>query len=406
MYVYCRPKALIFRSVVFACLFCYIVRMSDISDYLVWRGDILFKMCAFNEIDALILCQLSYIPFDGIVPSDFKSGITLREAARSYVKNGTAHSLGVFINPRSVQLLEQAGESERFGPVVLKAFVNDISIAEEKQFCALTALLPSKETCVVFRGTDDSIIGWKEDFNMAVLDPVPAQTAARTYLSQALSRCRGTLYTVGHSKGGNLAVYAPFALPHAAQKRIRSIFCFDGPGFKGRTQPVYSGDLKKIKSFVPQSSVVGILLDYPKNHTVVESSENNGLLQHDAFSWKVKGTAFVTKNERSADSLFTEKTVQTWLAEMDTDRRKAFIDALFSLIEATGSRTLTELRDNWFYNSAAIIKSLHSMDFKTKKNVFAIITLFFKAAGSNIPRIKGLTGASKNAENNASPSSK
>ena len=141
---------------------------------------------------------------------------------------------------------------------------------------------------------------------------------------------------------------------------------------------------------MPQSSIVGILLDYPKNYTIVESTENNGILQHDAFSWKVERTAFVTKNSRSADSLFTEKTVQTWLNEMNTEQRSAFINALFSLIEATGAHTLSELRDNWLYNSASIIKSVHSMDVKTKETVFAIIKLFLKAVGSNIPHIKGL----------------
>lgn len=377
----------------FSVFFCYTVHMSDISDYLVWRADIPFKVSAFNEIDALILCQLSYIPFDGIVPADFKSGITLCEAARTYIKkDGGAHSLGVLINQRSVQLLEQAGKSERFGSVILKAFVNDINIAEQKQFCAFTAVLPAKKNCVVFRGTDDTVIGWKEDFNLAVLNPIPAQTAALAYLTQALRRCRGTLYTAGHSKGGNLAVYAPCALPNATQKRIESIFCFDGPGFNEHAdiQPSYSAYSKKIKSFVPQSSIVGILLDYPKNYTIVESTENNGILQHDAFSWKVERTAFVTKNSRSADSLFTEKTVQTWLNEMNTEQRSAFINALFSLIEATGAHTLSELRDNWLYNSASIIKSVHSMDGKTKETVFAIIKLFFKAVGSNIPHIKGL----------------
>ncbi|MGI5174642.1 DUF2974 domain-containing protein [Treponema sp. OMZ 840] len=380
--------------------------MADISDYILWRADIPFKVSPFNEIDALILCQLLYIDFDRIVPEDFKSGITIKEAAKKYALrhiNDDSKDLGVFINPRSADLLEAAGASIRFGDIMLKGFVNDIDIKEEKQFAAFTASVSPRLHCIVYRGTDDTLIGWKEDFNMAVYDPVPAQQAALDYLERAHTQCRGKLYTAGHSKGGNLAVYAAAFCSKQIFKKIEKIFCFDGPGFNSDT--CKRGDMerafKKAECFVPQSSVVGILLQHSQSHRVVQSTETNGVSQHDVFSWQLHGKNFATLEKRSDESLFAENTVASWLKEVPKDSRAEFINLLFKAAGSAGALTLTELKNRWLQTSAASIKMLHNMDAQTKDNIFRIFKLFLKAVRFNMPGIGDLlSGSAKDEQQN------
>ena len=372
--------------------------MANIEDYILWRGDIPFTVSDFNEADALILCQLSYIDFDGIVSENFKSGITIKEAAQKYALRNPKKDpkdFGVFINPRSARLLEAAGNSVRFSGIVLKGFVNEIDLKAEKQFSAVTAVLSPKKSCVVYRGTDDTLIGWKEDFNMAADDPVPSQQAALDYLEKACIHCRGKLYTAGHSKGGNLALYAPAFCSDKIFKRIETIFCFDGPGFnkdtcrRGDTARAFA----KAQCFVPQSSVVGILLEYPKKHTVVQSDAANGVLQHDAFSWQFHGKEFATLSKRGDDSMFAENTVKTWLEGLDKKARKEFINTLFDAAGAAGALTLTDLKNRWVQTSAAALKKLHDTDSKTKERIFAILKLFVKSVQSNMPAIGDLLNA-------------
>lgn len=364
--------------------------MADISDYIVWRGDISFKVSAFNEIDALILCQLLYIDFDGIISADFKEGITIKEAAQKYTlryMNGGSEEFGVFINPRSAELLEAAGNSLRFGNITLKGFVNEIDIKAEKQFAAYTASISPRMHCIVYRGTDNTLIGWKEDFNMTVYDPVPSQQAALEYLEKAHSSCRGTLYTAGHSKGGNLAVYAPAFCSKRLFKRIKTIFCFDGPGFNPDTckRGNIEGAFAKAQCFVPESAVVGVLLHHSDTCTVIESSESNGINQHDAFSWQLRGKTFAVKPKRKDESIFTEKTVSDWLEQVPGEARADFINTLFDAASSGGTLTLTELKNRWFQTSAAILKKLHNADPETRERIFTIFKLFFKALRSNIP---------------------
>jgi len=379
--------------------------MADISDYLLWRGDISFAVSPFNEIDALILCQILYLDFDGIVSADFKSGIALKDAAQKYAVrhlNSAQEDLGVFINSRSVQLLTDAGNSIRFGEIELRGFVNEIDVKIEKQFAAVTATIFPKKHCIVYRGTDDTLVGWKEDFNMTAYDPVPCQQASLAYLEKAQAYCRGKLYTAGHSKGGNLAVYAPAFCSAKTFKKIENIFCFDGPGFNSDT--CERGDIgkafAKAACFVPRSSVVGVLLHHAPKLTVVHSCETNGIRQHDLFSWQLHGSAFALSEKRSDESLFTENTVKAWLKEVPKDSRAEFIDRLFEIAGAGGALTLAELKARWLQTSAAAIKTLHTMDGRTKEHIFNIFKLFLKAVRSNMPGIgEFFSGNSKSPQN-------
>lgn len=173
--------------------------MANLSDYVLWRGDLPFKLRPFNAIDALVLCQLSYLNFSDIVPAQFTDSITLQEAARIYAADstrGTPEEFGVFINPLTADLLKTAAETERFGSILLKGFVNEIDRNTDKQFAAITAVLPTGCACVVYRGTDDSIIGWKEDCLLSLSTPIPSHTGSG---GLSFGGC-GSCYYVRHRK--------------------------------------------------------------------------------------------------------------------------------------------------------------------------------------------------------------
>ena len=365
-------------------------RMATISDYLTWRGDIPFSVRPFNELDALLLCQLSYADFAGIIPHDFNAGITLAEAAAAYSNRsnaGAKETWGVLINPLTAQLLAQAGRSERFGGIVLKGFINEVDVKAQKQFAAYTAMLDRKQYCVVFRGTDDSLIGWKEDFLLTFTHPIAAQKAAADYVMQAAAALRGAFFLAGHSKGGNLAVYAGAAVGKAIQKRIHTIFCYDSPGFHFdiRSDPHFQSIIPKIASFIPQSSVVGILLSYPPQYTIVYSNASKGILQHDLFSWQVERDRFITCTERSKESIFIERTVTTWLKHVDMHYRAAFVNTLFDVVYATGAATLTQFNEARLMNFIRIIKELRTVKAETKKDLIAVIVYCLQAARLHFP---------------------
>ena len=368
--------------------------MANLSDYVQWRGDLSFEVRPFNKIDALVLCQLSYLNFSSIIPEQFNGGITLGEAAHTYAADstrGTPEEFGVFINPLTADLLKAAAETERFGSILLKGFVNEVNRTTNKQFAALTAVLPTGDVCIVYRGTDDSLIGWKEDCLLCLQDAVPSHSAAVRYLSAAASAvaCGAEKLSIaGHSKGGNLALYAAGSAAASIRERIERIFCFDGPGFAFdiKQWDGFQAILPKTASFIPQSSVVGVLLSYFPYYTVIESSEANTLWQHDAFSWQIKRDEFVIHQEgRTKESYFAEKAVQTWLSRLDDTERKEFITTLFEVMFGTGAETLSELTANGLAHSLHILQELHTVDSERRKELFAVIKSFFGAVYTHFP---------------------
>ena len=369
--------------------------MANFCDYLIWRGDISFEERPFNAIDALVLCQLSYLNFSGIVSKQFDGGIPLKEASRIYAENparGVPAEFGVFINPLTADLLALAGDTKRFGAILLKGFVNEIDRSADKQFAAITAVLPTECACVVYRGTDDSIIGWKEDCLLSLSAPIPSHTAAADYLSaaaEAAVMC-GTekLSIAGHSKGGNLALYAAGTAAASIRERIERVFCFDGPGFAFdiEQRSGFQAIMPKTASFIPQSSVVGVLLSYLPHYTVIESAETNTFWQHDAFSWQIKRDEFITYQQgRTKESYFAEETLRTWLSRLDEKERREFIDTLFEIVSGAGAETLTELTANGLAHSLHILKELHTVDSERRRELFAVIKAFFGAVYTHFP---------------------
>ena len=349
--------------------------MANIMDYLVWRGDVPLAHAPFNDIDGLILAALSYLNYPG-TPSP------LGDMA---VHTGPAPRREINFVHDTRALLSAAGMTERFSGMVIHHPVSVLDGERDIQFAAVTIDLPDGRHYVAFRGTDNTIVGWREDFTMAFESPVPAQRAALQYLTEMAALLPGEILTGGHSKGGNLALYAASHAPVQVQERIRCVWCFDGPGLDDATiaSPGYAAIARRIRSFVPRSSVVGMLLAYHPEYTVVKSNSVS-VLQHDVFTWQVLGTTFETVTELDTSSQLVDQTVHEWLSRVSPEQRRLFVNTLFDLPEATGATTMKELTRDIPAHAAAILRALQKVDLETARMIITLLGRFVSIGAQNI----------------------
>ena len=305
--------------------------MADMFAYLKWRGDILFSQVPVNHVDSLIFTTLAYVHFEDVISDNVMEFTFLRTAAEKILAMPDYQSRGRI--PKDLELLKAAAQTERFGRVGVTCYQNIFVPEEETQFCAITFMMEDGTAFLAFRGTDNTLTGWKEDFNMSFQESVPAQRLAQEYVKNFTEVSGAKMRLGGHSKGGNLAVYAGAKSSETVQKRILEIFNHDGPGFSENMMedPGYLRIVPKIKTFVPQSSVFGMLLEHEEPYTIIRS-KSVGLLQHDPYSWEVMGGDFIHAEELTADSRFLDKTFKTWLAGMTNEERSEFFDAVFDLL--------------------------------------------------------------------------
>ncbi len=363
--------------------------MATVFDYINWRGDLTFQQVPFNPVDNLILARISYLPFEGIVPGpDSKKSVTISEAADEFEllsrRPGSQLSSAVILK-EDPRLLSVLGESKRFGSLRLARYVNNIDISEEKQFSVLTIFGGKIPPYISFRGTDLTIVGWKEDFNMSFLSAVPSQLEAVAYLEKIARVFRGPLRIGGHSKGGNLAVYASAFCNHHVQKRIMEVYNNDGPGFSNEVinKKSFQGVAERIHTFIPQSSIIGMLFEHEEKYTVVQSTQK-GLMQHDLFSWQVVHNDVVRLDEITNNSKFVDKTMKDWLNSLDPEQRKELVNHLYDILTSTHANTLQELTSQWLKNTGTMIKTINNADETTRKNLSEIFSILAKAARNNI----------------------
>ncbi len=310
--------------------------MYDMFDYIEWRGDLPFSKVGPNPVDLLIFSTLSYIQFDGIVPGTADRRISLREAAEKFFAQ-TDLEQKVRVK-KDLDLLEAAMDSDRFGEAGMSFYRSILDSEAETQFAAVTYYLGDGTAVVTFRGTDRTLVGWKEDFNMAFQDTVPAQREALKYLEEFATNTLQPMRLVGHSKGGNLAVYAAAKSNPSIKQRIIEIHNQDGPGFseKMMCDSGYLAIVPKISTYLPESSVVGILLEHEEPYTVIKSKKI-GPMQHDPYSWEVLRNDFIYCEEISEGSRFLDKTTKAWLESMTTKERNHFVDVIYDIMTSGGA---------------------------------------------------------------------
>ena len=345
----------------------------------------------FNPVDSLILSKLSYIRFENLVPLLSKRAHAVRVA--ELLKAEMFESMFKYISDAEIskRFLCALAASPRYRNIKMNFYMEKTDPVVEKQFAAVTFLLEDKTAYVAFRGTDMTLVGWKEDFNMAFISPVPSQEESVKYLNAAAGRLPRAmkLRVGGHSKGGNLAVYSSVKCKPAVRRRIINVFNHDGPGFKNNLFD--SEECLQVKSRIqttlPEESLVGMLLQYNEDYKVVSSSER-GIMQHDPFSWDIKDHDFNYVDKIKSSVLSRNKVLNEWLSTYDDEKRKVLVDSLFKVLSTTDAKTFAELSESWSKSASAMLTAVKDLDPESKKFIAQTISELAKMSVKNIFKAK------------------
>lgn len=365
--------------------------MGNILDYIDWRGDIKMDRAGFNAIDGLIMSQLAYIDFDGIVKRGFKASVKLSKAAQKFNKvfeKTDVDSLSnLAVNTHSV--LMKMTEADRFRDLMLFNYAQKYNKENSEQFGAVTVRIDSGTYVVAFRGTDDTLAGWEEDFKLCYITPVGAQIEAEKYLRKVCEQIDGKIYVCGHSKGGNLAVYSSMMLSEEHKKKIVSIMNYDGPGFMQDIveTPEYKSILPKIESYMPQGSIVGMIMYHAGEYNIVHSIER-GMQQHVALTWEVLGNRFVRDNSFDKSSIIFRTACNKWVSEISAEEREQFIRIVFQILKSGEADTITGFTSKILTSMNCVIKSYSGLDKTTRKMVRSIIKQMIKLGTQSISENK------------------
>lgn len=365
--------------------------MANVQTHAIEIGHLSLEERPFDELDALILSQLVYLPLEGFLHAGEKC--TIDEAGAYIRENVSIHPLDTFQKKR-YDLFESCAELPRYAYWVISNFVSEIDHEKEMQFCACTYLLPNGSRCIAYRGTDMTLVGWKEDFNMSYTT-VPSQQEAAEYIEKAASGNGDVLYLCGHSKGGNLAVYAAANTDASTRERIRRVYSFDAPGVDEETlhSSGYALIAERIESFLPQSSIVGMLLNYHPVYTVVKSN-TLAVLQHDTMTWQVRNGAFVRLEGVDSTSRITDEAIHAWLAGIDLEERRFLVDTLYRVVASSQADLLTDLVDDWKESANRMLDALRGLDVQKRKFIRRMLRALFATGANEVVEtiLKALTG--------------
>ena len=322
--------------------------MADtVLEYLEKFGSKTFKRLPFGEVHALILSQFSYLKFDGIVPGpdDMDSFVSLTDI-KNHPKFDDLFSDKRYEKPNR-KLFNLMSESVRFGDLKLDWYVNIIGDEREIQFSAVTFRFPEGIDYVAYRGTDENMVGWKEDANLSIMEEIPGEKEAVKYLKEAAKVLNGNFYVGGHSKGGLNAIYASSAAPASVKKRIMGIYSFDGPAIREdvRNKLDYAGIRDRYHKFVPKSSLIGMIFETDDIYTVVKNKAA-GILQHDPYNWIVDGIDFAYEDSLSKSAEVVNTAMANWLKGLDKSARSRFIDCVFEVADACEDNDLVSIALN------------------------------------------------------------
>jgi hypothetical protein len=396
--------------------------MANMLDYLDWRGDVPFSADPFNEVDSLVLSEAAYVDFEGIVPgleegaptdSPHRGGIPVVRIAdvvrrfwelhnEAEIQNsGTLYKLAPYV-------LDKLCTGARFGDMMVGGYVNTVSQEKNEQMSAITFFLSDGSAFTAFRGTDDTLIGWKEDFTFSFMKETEGQKSAVNYLNRLYGGCNcgsgrealegkaaghrteqeGADFPVrvgGHSKGGNFAVFAASFCDKAVRDRIVRVYTNDGPGFLEEVTETegYLEILPRINSVIPEESLFGVLLTSRYYHKMVRSSEK-GIWQHDALSWQIKRNHFEEAEKISEGSLMLKKTIETWVYGMTPEQRRETVDIIFTILEDTGFENVSEFASEHFKSIGELARAYSELSGEEKRIFHETGLRLLKSGASSI----------------------
>ncbi|WP_060819115.1 Mbeg1-like protein [Paenibacillus riograndensis] len=353
--------------------------MGNILSYLKWRGDLSLNERPFNEVDNLILSALSYFDLEGIVPELGQGkSITVKEASELYFNNQHEKNAERLKRLSIIDhaLLKEMAQSERFTNARLSNFIDIMDDARMMQFSAVLIELEDDTNYIAYRGTDNSILGWREDFTIS-FQTVSAQQSALAYLESVIVPGVKRYRVGGHSKGGNLAMYASMMCGESAREQILEIYNNDGPGFCEDLP--WAENMKKIQDrtlqIIPEFSVIGMLFTSTDTSRYIIESSATGLMQHHPMTWEVEGSAFVRKDDLTPRCKLINEMVDNWIEHVDFEQRKTFTNDLFDALGAGGASLVVDLTRGGVDGFEAILLALGRSDVKTKE----AISTFFKS---------------------------
>lgn len=355
--------------------------MGTVLNYLEKYGRYTFEEMPLTEVDSLALCQLSYLKFDGMVGESGEPVIL-----KSLKDHPDYEKLFADVRYEKVNraLLEEMMKGRRFGDMKLNYYVNVIEEKWETQFSAITCFPDEEIVYVAFRGTDETIVGWKEDFNMAFLSPVPGQEYSVRYLEEVASRFQGPFYVGGHSKGGNLAVYSAMNAGPDIQERIIKIYSMDGPGFRPEVLEKcgYDRISERVVKILPNSSLVGMIFESDMHFQVVKSN-TFGLLQHDPYTWQVTGNHLVRANDLYERRREMDNNLNEWILSLDEQQLRTFVDTMYHVITASQADNLIDFTAEWKRSMNGIIGALKEVDEDTVKMLREMVRSLFEISRAN-----------------------
>lgn len=360
----------------------------DIIDYALLNAHKDLTKLPFSKIDGLIFAQLSYLSFDNLVP-DLKNkgkGLLLSEIAES--ENYEEIFPLERTEEKNKKLLNAVAYSNRYGKIRVNFYEDIFDTEKDTQFCAISFLFPNGDACIAFRGTDSTITGWKENFNMLFSAPVAAQSLSVPYVEGVAKKVKGKITLVGHSKGGNLAIYAGTKCNDLTKSKIVEIQSFDSPGFTKEfiDSPEHIKAEEKIVKFIPEESMVGLMLNNRENYRIIKS-EGSGIMQHDPFLWQIENDDFVNGEKLYMRSKFFDSTFNDWVYSSEPEQREKFVEALFEMINAANAENATSFvdwADNLKNNTSIIYENLKDLDTETRNLVLKGLGNLFSSINKNV----------------------
>ena len=353
--------------------------MKNMLDYIKEFGHVSFEERAFSEIDALVLTELEYLPLEKVVPSDEngENFVTVKEIAE-YMKE---HKKQLFdenpmmMTPERHEVSQIIADAPRFQSMKFFGVVSEWDKDTTKQFAAITVEVEPGVRLVIFRGTDDTLIGWKEDFLMTYSPLVAAQTDAKEYLAKQASLWGGDLMVSGHSKGGNLALYAAATQEEDVQLRIVDIFCFDSPGLYRSVLETkgYQNIVPLAMRYIPQDALVGLMLESEVPYVIVKSNAT-GAMQHSAMTWGIEDGQFIKVEKLTKKSLLNDQTFKKWTESVSDEELELFWNVFFELLFTVGIETVNDVYGQFMHYVQEFLKAAGKMD-EEKRELLTRIAL-------------------------------
>lgn len=347
--------------------------MPNIIDYIEWRGDLSFENSPINEIDDIIFARFSYLPFKYI---ELKEIDTIENIALEMkdldIENYLWNDDKVF--------LQKIGNCKRFKDIKVSDYIEIFDEAAEKQFAAITLWIQKNQKYISFRGTDSSLVGWKEDINMGFKKDVPSQKEAVKYLNSMAEKYKDDLIIGGHSKGGNIAVYSAVFCKDSVKNRIERVINADGPGFDKSVilTDNYKKILNKIQTYIPQSSIVGRLLEHEEEYQVVKSIQK-GIMQHDIYSWEIEPTKLIRIPTVTNNSEIFNGIVSDWLKNTTPEQRENFINMIYEIIMETQAQRTSDFRVETAKKIGIILNGYINVNPEDKKEIEHMVKLILES---------------------------